>query len=196
MKKMILSLSLLFSLAGWARNEDIPSDCYALEKGADEQVTIPVNGTAVDYTAPSGYAVLNKTWNKGAVEDLQLPMDVRRVVSSDKVSNSKGSVALQRGPLVNCAAWVDYQGKTSNLTMPSDADFTTGHKSEMLNGVVVVQSSVPAVHVGDNGENISVRKQVLTAIPYYSWANRGKGEMQLWFPEKIQQVQLPQTSAA
>ncbi|MEP6750480.1 MAG: hypothetical protein ABJB86_22270, partial [Bacteroidota bacterium] len=33
-------------------------------------------------------------------------------------------------------------------------------------------------------------KQSFTAIPYYSWANRGKGEMMIWFPEKIMGIDL------
>jgi len=30
----------------------------------------------------------------------------------------------------------------------------------------------------------------LTAIPYYSWANRGKGEMTVWFPERVTDLTL------
>ncbi len=37
---------------------------------------------------------------------------------------------------------------------------------------------------------LSTVTQSFTAIPYYAWANRGKGEMQLWFPEKIKYVEL------
>jgi hypothetical protein len=32
--------------------------------------------------------------------------------------------------------------------------------------------------------------QTLTAIPYYAWANRGKGEMTVWFPAKVVDVDL------
>jgi DUF1680 family protein len=30
----------------------------------------------------------------------------------------------------------------------------------------------------------------MTLIPYYSWANRGKGEMTIWFPESVKGVDL------
>jgi DUF1680 family protein len=30
-----------------------------------------------------------------------------------------------------------------------------------------------------------MKKVTLTAIPYYSWANRGEGEMTVWFPRNI-----------
>jgi Uncharacterized protein conserved in bacteria len=28
------------------------------------------------------------------------------------------------------------------------------------------------------------------AIPYYAWAHRGKGEMMIWFPTKVKDVDL------
>ena len=59
-----------------------------------------------------------------------------------------------------------------------------------MNGVVVIKSNVPAILVDDKGENISTIKQPFFAIPYYAWANRGKGEMQVWFPEKVKDIEL------
>lgn len=29
-----------------------------------------------------------------------------------------------------------------------------------------------------------------TAIPYYAWAHRGKGEMTVWFPTRIKEVEV------
>jgi DUF1680 family protein len=37
---------------------------------------------------------------------------------------------------------------------------------------------------------VTTVQQAFTAIPYYAWANRGKSEMQVWFPEKIEYVDL------
>ncbi len=37
---------------------------------------------------------------------------------------------------------------------------------------------------------IKTVKQPFVAIPYYAWANRGKGEMMVWFPEKIKAVDI------
>jgi DUF1680 family protein len=91
---------------------------------------------------------------------------------------------------------VDNGGKASNIIMPDDAQFTTAYKPDLLNGVMILESKVPAVQVDDNGENISTKEQTFVAIPYYGWANRGKGEMQLWFPEKVQSVQLLTTNKA
>ena len=42
----------------------------------------------------------------------------------------------------------------------------------------------------DDTENISTQQVSFTAIPYYSWATRGKGEMSVWFPQQVKQVEL------
>ena len=184
------NFAMLVRIPGWARNEEIPSDLYSFKSISDKNAIILVNGKPIDYTMENGYAVLSRTWKKGDQLEVQLPMEIRRVIASDKVIYDKGKVALQRGPLMYCAEWVDNNGKASNIIVPNDAHFTTEYNPDLLNGVVVLESKVPAVHVDDNGEDISTKEQTFKAIPYYGWANRGKGEMQLWFPEKVQNVQL------
>jgi hypothetical protein len=46
------------------------------------------------------------------------------------------------------------------------------------------------VNVDEAGSKISTEEKTLSLIPYYSWANRGKGEMTVWFPEKIKYVDV------
>jgi len=59
----------------------------------------------------------------------------------------------------------------------------------LLNGVPTLTSTVPAVQV-DAASIIQTVPQTLTAIPYYAWANRSKGEMTVWFPAKVVDVDL------
>jgi DUF1680 family protein len=113
-------------------------------------------------------------------------MEVRRVVANQKVKDDIGKVALQRGPLIYCAEWVDNNGKAGNMIIPNNATFTTEFKRDLLNGVEVIKSNVPAVVVSNDGNSVSTVNQSFTAIPYYAWAHRGKGEMIIWFPTKIQ----------
>ena len=80
----------------------------------DKKVEIKINGQPVEYTMQNGYAVLNRTWKKGDVVEVNLPMEVRRVVANENVKDDIGKVALQRGPIIYCAEWVDNNGKASN----------------------------------------------------------------------------------
>jgi DUF1680 family protein len=74
--------------------------------------------------------------------------------------------------------------------MPSNTSFTTEFKPGLLNDVVVVKATVPAVTITEDGKQLKTVQKQFTAIPYYGWANRGKGEMMIWFPEKIKDVVL------
>jgi len=163
---------------------------YQFANSSDKKVEIKINGQPVEYTMQNGYAVLNKTWKKGDVVEVNLPMEVRRVIANEKVKDDIGKVALQRGPIIYCAEWVDNNGKASNMIIQNNATFTTEFKPELLNGVEIIKSNVPAVIVNVDGSSVSTVNQLFTAIPYYAWAHRGKGEMMIWFPTKVQDVDL------
>ena len=102
----------------------------------------------------------------------------RRVIANEKVENDRGRVALLRGPLVFCVEGADVAGgKIDDLILPDDAALSSEFRSDLLGGVQVVTGEARR----------GVERVKLTAIPYYAWANRGKGEMAVW---------LPRTSAA
>jgi len=184
------AFSLLVRIPGWARNEAIPSDLYAFAGNNDKKVTITINGQPVDYTIEKGYAVIKRNWKKNDVLKVDLPMDVRRVTANEKVKDDQGKVALQRGPLIYCAEWVDNNGKAANIIVPSDAVFTAQYQPDLLTGVEVLHSEVPVIAVDEKTQTVSTTRRTFTAIPYYAWANRGKGEMMVWFPERVRDVEI------
>jgi uncharacterized protein len=186
--KSATAFNLLVRLPGWSQNEAMPSDLYSFESTSDKKVSITINGKPVDYTVANGYAVLAKTWKKGDVVAVNLPMEVRRVVANPKATDDIGKVSLQRGPLMYCAEWPDNHGKTSNIILPKTAQFSTEFKSDLLHGVTVIKSETPAVVV--SGNVVSTTKQNFVAIPYYAWAHRGKGEMMVWFPEEVKNIDI------
>lgn len=187
--KAATAFNLLVRIPGWAQNQAIPSDLYRFQNNTTAKPVIKVNGMPVEYTIENGYASINRTWKKKDVVEVDLPMEVRRVVANENIKDDIGKIALQRGPLMYCAEWVDNNGKTSNIIIPANATFTSEFKADLLNGVTVLKSEVPAVVINNN-ENIATVKQSFTAIPYYSWANRGKGEMMVWFPTQVKDIDL------
>jgi DUF1680 family protein len=187
--KAAAAFNLLVRIPGWAQNKAIPSTLYQFQNESAEKPVIKVNGTVVEYTITNGYATIKRTWKKNDKVEVNLPMEVRRVVANEKLKEDIGKVALQRGPLMYCAEWKDNNGKAGNIIMPGSAAFTTEFKPELLNGVMVLKSDVPAVVI-NSGENIATVKQPFMAIPYYSWANRGKGEMTVWFPTKVTDIEV------
>jgi DUF1680 family protein len=134
-----------------------------------------LNGEPLDLNLKNGFAVVERQWSKGDVVELDLPMPVRRVVAHENVEDDRNRVALTRGPIVYCAEGVDNGGKLFDLVVPDDAEFQAEYKSDLLNGVTVINGKA----VNKSGE-----QRELTAIPYYAWAHRGNGEMAVWLPRK------------
>jgi len=155
-------------IPGWAQNQPVPSDLYRFMKNRPEKVTLKLNGKALPLDIKKGFARINRAWQKGDAIELLLPMPVRRVLAHEKVTNNTGKVALQRGPIVYCAEWADNAGYVRNIALPDSAAFKAEFRPDLLGGVTVITSRDPAI----------------LAIPYYTWANRGAGEMAVWLPRK------------
>lgn len=165
-------------IPGWARAEAIPSDLYAFRNKSAAKISLKLNGKAVAYKVENGYAVINRRWKKGDNIQLNLPMEVKKVIANKALVDDKGKTALQRGPIIYCAEWKDNGGTVSHLAIPANATFKPVTEPNLLNGITVLKGEVLSKTKGE-----AAKKVELTAIPYYSWANRGKGEMTLWFPE-------------
>lgn len=185
-----MNLNLKIRIPGWAQNQAIPSDLYTYQQPSAQKVTITVNGKLVDYKMDKGYAVISKKWKKNDKVEVNLPMDVQRVVANEKLPDDVNKVALQRGPIMYCAEWKDNDGKAANIIIPKTATFTPEYKADLLNGVMVLKADVKGVNIAADGQDITTKNQTLTAIPYYSWANRGKGEMTVWFPQQVKFIDL------
>jgi DUF1680 family protein len=182
--------SLMLRIPGWAKGEAVPSDLYAFINNTNDKIKITVNGNDVDYAVQNGYAVIKKLWKQGDVVAMSLPMPVQQIASNKNIKGNIGKTALQRGPLVYCAEFADNNGKTSNIILPANTSFTTAFQPNLLNGVTVIKASIPVIDVDDKGLNVSTTIKDFTAIPYYSWANRGKGEMIIWMPNKITNLDI------
>jgi hypothetical protein len=177
-------------IPGWAQNQPAPGNTYRYADTNTEAYTLAVNGKPVASAVKDGYVVLDREWKKGDVVALQLPMPVRRISATDSVKANRDRVALQRGPLVYCVEGVDNGGKAMNLIVPDGVLFTSQYNADLLGGVVTLQGEAPAVVVSDDGASVTTVTKKITAIPYYAWANRGKGQMQLWLPRKAGDVRV------
>jgi hypothetical protein len=162
--------TLAVRIPGWARNEPVPSDLYRFADTSAAVPSLKVNGRAADIELKKGYALIRRAWSKGDTVELDLPMPVRRVIAHPSVQADAGRMALQRGPLVYCAEGIDNGGTAISLVIPEKAAFAPEFRADLLKGVVVLKGKAAGRDV--------------TLIPYYAWANRGPGAMQVWFKQK------------
>jgi DUF1680 family protein len=178
-------------IPGWARDEAVPSDLYNFVDAPDEPITLKVNGQETSVATTKGYVSLRRLWQKGDTIELDVPMPVRRVVANEKVQADRGRIALQRGPILYCAEWPDNpNGKVRNLLLPDDVPLSAEFRSEVLNGVEVIKGKAFSVSTDDNGALVKT-EQDFEAIPYYAWANRGRGQMAVWIANSENSVRVP-----
>lgn len=161
---------LFVRIPGWAQNRPVPGDLYRNLDLSEEEPSLAVNGKSVPVEMVKGYALLHRTWKKGDVVLLDLPMPVRRVQSHPNVVENIGKVAIERGPLVYCLEGIDHRGKALDLALPEDAEVYVEFEPEFLGGLVTVRGTVL-----ENGNTLEMK-----AIPYYAWSHRGAGEMVVW----------------
>jgi hypothetical protein len=96
------------------------------------------------------------------------------------VEADRDRVALQRGPIVYAAEWPDNpHGKVRNIVLPDSSDLLATFRPDLLNGVEVIEGHAYGLSYRGNG---AVKKvdQPFMAIPYATWANRGRGQMEVW----------------
>jgi hypothetical protein len=168
-------------IPGWAQNKPVPNDLYNyLDKNA-EQVSLKVNGDRIAIEIVKGYVPIRRTWEKGDVIELSLPMPIRRVTAHPNVKDNIGRIAIERGPVVYCFEGADNPKGAANLILPPDAKLQSEYKSDLLGGIVTISGRGQIRQDGKKVEDIDV-----VAIPYYAWAHRGKNEMAVWVPKSAE----------
>ncbi len=159
-------VDLRVRIPGWAVGHPVPSQLYRYLEATQAKVIIKINGSPFTYPVDQGFAVIKRTWRKGDVVAIDLPMPVRRVLASDEVEADRNNVALERGPLVYCAEAVDNGGHVAQLHLPDTTVLKVAFVPQLFGGIIAIK-----------GLNF-------TAIPYHLWSHRGEGEMRVWLPRQ------------
>lgn len=193
-KKSVFKVFL--RLPGWMYDVVAPGGLYRVKKESNDGVNdhfdpgLFVNGKTAGYTIQDGYLVVEREWKKGDWLELTLPMEVKLIESRPELKQDQQRVAIQRGPLVYCVEGADNNGKAWNIIIPGGTKFETIDYKVLDEPVKAITAEVPVVTVGDDGQSLRTEKKKIIAIPYYTWANRGKNEMQVWLPVRINDVKL------
>ncbi|MFN3705098.1 MAG: glycoside hydrolase family 127 protein [Thermoflexales bacterium] len=148
-----------------------------------------VNGKSRRVHLKRGYAVLQQTWRDGDVVDLELDMPAQLLSAHPAVCSALGRVALQRGPLVYCFEHIDNPlCPLDHVLLPMELIW----KREELDieGLRVVALRVQALQEVWREAKRPLyapylpsrrRPALVTAIPYFAWANRDvSGAMRVW----------------
>ena len=149
-------------------------------------------------TARNGDAALSaeRTWLEGDRLQLDLGMEARVIEPDRRIDAVRGSVALERGPLVYCLESADLPGPT--LLEDVEIDLPLPVESTAWPDLIedALGLSLPAVAVTANIDGWPYRPDgtaatprdaatspvQLRAIPYFTWANRTADAMRVWIP--------------
>jgi uncharacterized protein len=169
--------------ASFALNLRLPGWCHSPR--------LSVNGEPVDFAATGqrGYARIVRNWNPGDVVELELAMPVERVFAHPAVRADQGRVAIRRGPLLYCLEQTDHAVALDRIQLPREATLSPRHEPALLGGVTVLEGQGRAL--ADTGWDATLYGTeppasapcAIRAVPYYAWANREPGAMEVWIRE-------------
>ena len=161
-------------IPSWLKTSPTNNNLYTYADKA-QAYSVTVNGNSL-YPENRDYVTIDRIWKKGDVIELNLPMDVRRIVANDNAEDLRGKVALERGPVVFCIEAGDQPDKTIFDKYLTDGTTLTAHfEKELLGGVMVIDGE--ARKVERSGD---VVQTTFRAIPYSTWNNRGPQAMEVW----------------
>lgn len=165
-------------IPGWARNRPVPGTLYTYADKVDRQARVSVNGAPVAAAVDKlGYVSLNRAWKDGDAVDIEFPLEVRRVVADERVKDDRRKMAVERGPIVFCAEWPDYEGgNVLGLVCDAKSELKPAFDAGFYGGATVISGQ--AKNISDPSSAF----RPLKLIPYHLWANRGVGTMSVWLP--------------
>ena len=171
-------------IPGWVRNEVLPGDLYYYDDKQKPGYTVTVNGETVEGILQKGYLQIERKWRKGDVVEIRFDMQPRVVRANEKVIADRGRVAIERGPIVYCAEWPDNDFNVHNILLNQHPSFQVVDKPDLLYGIREITTDAQALSYDVAGK-LAVKDVNLTLIPYYAWAHRGEGDMEVWLPIEI-----------
>jgi DUF1680 family protein len=154
-----------------------------------QKTNLTLNGTvlALKDIIKDGFAYIERAYEAGDVIELRLDMSPYRIYSDTQVRHNEGCAAIQRGPLIYCFEGVDNEGDVHSLRLAKTAEISVSDTRTDLNNIRTLSISGYRMSSGPGlYSNIrpSAQPYKLTAIPYYTWGNRGLNQMRVWMPEE------------
>lgn len=182
--KGVQDLNLKIRIPGWVNGSVVPGTLYSYNDKRTLSYSVKVNGRTVESKLEKGYFTINRMWNKGDVVEVHFDMEPRTVKANPQVEADRGRVAIERGPLVYCAEWPDNDFSVLSVLLSRKPSFTVENKPNLLYGIQDIKTDAQILNYDDKGR-VVLKDVKLTLIPYYAWAHRGSGEMEVWFSNEL-----------
>ena len=154
--------------------------------------TITVDGQRRE-VAVGHYAQVERPWRSGDEIVLDLPIAPRWTFPDPRLDAVRGSVAVERGPLVYCMESVDLpdglalgQLAVDTSAPPGDAPVADGPPRAVTVSAIGASDGPPAwPYRAERPAPPATLYPALRMIPYYARANRGPAAMRVFLPESL-----------
>jgi len=172
-------------------HKEVPFTLFLRIPGWCQNAEVLVNGKpAEESVEPASYFPINRSWKDGDEIQLNIPMPVQ-FLQTHPHSHNTGRLAISRGPVIYCIEEADYPGiDIFDILLPPDTKLTPHFDPHLLGGVVVLKGGAYLQNLSDwqgklyqtyrKEKKVKTEPLEITAIPYFAWANRDPGKMQVW----------------
>jgi DUF1680 family protein len=169
---------------------------YLRIPGWSAKNSVKVNGAPISGARTGEYLTVRRKWSANDIVEMDFDMTTHLLKANPAVSEDRGRVAFQRGPIVFCMEQPDQldragAGNLSGYVAHLGEDTKANFDANLLNGVMTLEHPGTirrtAAHPGlyfPASEAVEAKEipTTLKLIPYYAWANRGPAAMQVWIP--------------
>jgi DUF1680 family protein len=152
-----------------------------------------VNGKEIEGAKPGQYLEFRRRWTNNDSVEFRFDMRTNVLKANPAVTEDRGRVAFQRGPIVFCMEHLDQPARAANLAGYSVLPAGTSEEqfeADLLAGVITLKhpgrisesaTDVPLYFSASTAPPVT-EPTVVKLIPYYAWANREPTAMQVWIP--------------
>lgn len=185
--------TLKIRIPGWLTGGFVPGGLYKIDSTSFvpyQARRVSINGIITNVEQENGYLIINREWKANDEVSVIFPMLINKINSRPEVKMNNNRIALQRGPLVYCVEGSDNDGEVWNIFVPVETRFTEFNYKVLNEDVVSLRAELPSTVPTADGKGVEIKKRIITAIPYYTWANREPGPMQVWLPTKIKNIKI------
>ncbi len=153
--------------------------------GWSKTLTMTKNNVPVEMTVENGYIYVAVA--EGDVVAVAFDEAPHYVYPSSKIPAISGRVSVTRGPLVYCFEGKDNDGDVVGVRLTGGALKVSEYTPDLLNGTVKIMAEAVRVLPTENLYTDCPPEEqsfIATAVPYYTWGNRGLNQMRVWMDKR------------
>jgi len=114
------------------------SPLYTPDKPVSGYKDLKINGEALALPVMNGYVAINRTWKKGDLISLEIPMEVQKLTADERIKADRGRVALRYGPLIYNVEKADQPDIEKSL---GNAPLHPVWMPDLLRGVIAIKGT-------------------------------------------------------